>query len=254
MIHETAIIDPTARLAQGVCIGPWSVIGAEVDIGEGTVIGPHVVIQGPTSIGKGNRILQFSSLGEAPQDMKYQGERTFLEIGDHNTIREFCTIHRGTIQDKAITRIGHHNLFMAYVHIAHDCLIGNHVIFANNASLAGHVIVEDYAGLGGFSGVAQFCRIGEYSFLAAGSMVNKDVPPFIKVSGYYAKPFGLNIIGLQRHQFAGAVIAALRMAYKVIYRHGLKLMHAICELEASPVTEVQRLAQFIQVSQMGIVR
>ena len=197
MIDKTAIIDPTARIAPGVMIGPWTVIGADVEIGEGTWIGPHVVINGPTKVGRDNKIFQFASIGEAPQDKKFGGEKTRLEIGDRNVIREFCTFNRGTVQDKSVTSIGNDNLFMAYVHIAHDCVVGNHTIFANNASLAGHVIVEDFAILGGFSGVFQACRVGANSFASMGAMIDKDVPPFVKVSGYLCETIWLEY---RRHE------------------------------------------------------
>lgn len=256
MIHSSAIIDPTARLADNVQIGPWTIIGADVEIGQDTWIGPHVVIQGPTRIGKENKIFQFASLGEVPQDKKFKNEKTYLEIGDRNIIREFCTFNRGTAQDHSVTRIGHDNLFMAYVHIAHDCQVGNHTIFANNASLAGHVIVEDFATLGGFSGVFQACRIGKYSFASMGSMIDKDVLPFSKVSGYYAKPFGLNTIGMQRHDFSSDTILMLKRAYKIIYRQGLTTKHAIEKLNEmlSDCPEIQTFIHFIQQSQRGIVR
>lgn len=254
MIHATAIIDPSAKIAKDVQIGAYSVIGPDVEIGEGTWIGPHVVIQGPTRIGRNNKIFQFSSVGELPQDLKFQGEKTYLEIGDSNTIREFCTLHRGTGHDKSLTKIGSHNLFMAYVHIAHDCEVGNYTIFSNNASLAGHVKVEDYVVLGGFSGVFQFCRVGAYSFISTNSVVIKDVPPFVKVSGYYAKPFGLNTVGLQRRGFAEDTITTLRRAYKVIYRNGNTVAKALEELQAMDSPEVERLAQFIEASNAGIVR
>jgi len=254
VIDQTAIIHPSARLADNVHVGPYSVIGADVEIGAGTWIGPHVVLQGPARIGRDNKIFQFSSVGEMPQDLKFRGEKTFLEIGDRNIIREFCTIHRGTAQDKSMTRIGNENLFMAYVHIAHDCFIGNHAIFANNASLAGHVIIEDYVTLSGFSGVFQFCRMGAYSFASTNSVVIKDVPPFIKVSGYYAKPFGLNTIGLQRRGFSDDAILQLRRAYKIIYRNSLTTAQALEELKQMSTTEVQQLVQFIETSSAGIVR
>lgn len=254
MIDKTAIIDPSAKIANNVHIGPYSVIGPDVEIGEGTWIGPHVVIQGPSRIGRDNKIYQFSSIGEIPQDLKFRGEKTYLEIGDRNIIREFCTLNRGTAQDKAITKIGNDNLFMAYVHIAHDCDIGNHVIFANNASLAGHVTVADYVTLGGFSGVFQFCRVGAHSFLSANSVVIKDVPPFVKVSGYYAKPYGLNTVGLQRRGFAEEAMTELRRAYKIIYRNGLTLAKAIEELRKMGSAEIQELIQFIEASNSGIVR
>lgn len=254
VIDSTVLIHPSAKIAQHVSIGAYSIIGPEVEIGEGTWIGPHVVIQGPTRIGCYNKIFQFSSVGEIPQDLKFQGERTYLEIGDHNIIREFCSINRGTAQDRTITSIGNHNLFMAYVHIAHDCEVGNHTIFANNASLAGHVTVEDYAILSAFSGVFQFCRIGAYSFATTNSVIIKDVPPFIKVSGYYAKPYGLNSIGLQRHGFTSDVIQQLRRAYKVLYRNGLTLAQAVAELQQITTQEIKQFTQFIEASTAGIVR
>lgn len=254
MIDKTAIIDPSVKIGKNVHIGPYTVIGPHVEIGEGTWIGPHVVIQGPTKIGRDNKIFQFSSIGEVTQDLKFRGEETYLEIGDRNTIREFCTLNRGSIQDKSITRVGNDNLFMAYVHIAHDCIVGNHTIFANNASLAGHVKVEDYVTLGGFSGVFQFCRVGAHSFIATNSVVIKDVPPYVKVSGYYAKPFGLNTVGLQRRGFADATITQLRRAYKIIYRNGLTVTKAIEELEKMESPEIQQLIHFIQTSDSGIIR
>jgi UDP-N-acetylglucosamine acyltransferase len=254
VIHSTAIIDSTAKIASNVHIGPYSVIGPDVEIGEGTWIGPHVVIQGPTKIGRDNQIFQFSSIGERTQDLKFRGERTYLEIGDRNIIREFCTFNRGSVQDKSITKIGNDNLFMAYVHIAHDCIVGNHTVFANNASLAGHVIVEDYVTLGGFAGIFQFCRIGEHSFISTNSVVIKDVPPYLKVAGYYAKPYGLNTVGLQRRGFADAVLKELRRAYKVIYRNSLTVAQAVEELQKVAVPEVRQLMEFIQSSQAGIVR
>lgn len=254
MIHTTAIIDPTAKIGPDVEIGPYTVIGPRVEIGEGTWIGPHVVINGPTRIGRHNRIFQFSSIGEITQDLKYNGEETFLEIGDHNTIREFCTVNRGSVQDKSITKIGNHNLLMAYVHIAHDCVIGNHVVFSNNASLAGHVHIDDYVVLGGFSGVFQFCRVGAHGFISTNSVVIKDVPPFVKVSGYYAKPFGLNSVGLQRRGFTSEAITALKRAYKTVYRNGLTVANALEELKAVTTPEVKAFAQFIENSAAGIVR
>lgn len=254
MIDKTAIIDPSAKIAKNVHVGPYSVIGPDVEIGEGSWIGPHVVIQGPTRIGRDNKIFQFTSVGEMPQDLKFQGEKTSLEIGDRNIIREFCTIHRGTAQDKSITRIGNDNLFMAYVHVAHDCDIGHHTIFSNNASLAGHVKVDDYVILGGFSGVFQRCRVGAHSFISTNSVVIKDVPPFIKVSGYYAKPFGLNSVGLQRRGFSDEVLTQLRRAYKVIYRNGLTVAQALEELQKMATPEVGELVQFIEASNSGIVR
>lgn len=254
MIHSTAIIDPSAKIGKDVSIGPYSIIGPRVEIGDNTWIGPHVVINGPTKIGRENRIYQFSSIGEVTQDLKYKGEETFLEIGDHNIIREFCTINRGSVQDKSITKLGNHNLLMAYVHIAHDCVVGNHVVFSNNASLAGHVHIEDHVVLGGFSGVFQFCRVGAHSFISTNSVVIKDVPPFVKVSGYYAKPFGLNTVGLQRRGFTTQTITEIKRAYKVIYRNGLTVANALTELKQNLVPEVQMLANFIENSNSGIVR
>jgi UDP-N-acetylglucosamine acyltransferase len=256
VIHSTAIIDPSAKIAPNVSIGAYSVIGPEVEIGEGTWIGPHVVIQGPTTIGKDNKIYQFASVGEVTQDKKFAGERTYLEIGDRNVIREFCTFNRGTGHDRSITSVGNDNLFMAYVHIAHDCVVGNHTVFANNASLAGHVVVEDYAILGGFSGVLQFCRVGSYSFASMGAMIDKDVPPFVKVSGYYAKPFGLNTVGMQRLGFSPEIILTVRRAYKTIYRKQLTIKQALAELVASAASclEVQMFVNFIEASKRGIVR
>ena len=253
-IHETAIIDPSVKIGCDVEIGAYTHIGQDVEIGDGTFIGPHVVIGEHTRIGRENKIFQFASVGEIPQDLKFKGETTYLEIGDHNVIREFCTLNRGTIQDKGLTKIGNHNLLMAYVHIAHDCMIGNHTVFANNASLAGHVIVEDHVILSGFAGVFQFCRVGAYGFAATNAVIIKDVPPFVKVSGYYAKPFGLNTVGLQRHGFSEEVISELRRAYKIIYRNGLTLTNAIQELQKLSSQEIKRLVQFIETSQAGIIR
>jgi UDP-N-acetylglucosamine acyltransferase len=256
MISKLAIIHPSARIANNVEVGPWTVIGADVEIDEGTWIGPHVVIQGPTKIGRDNQIFQFSSIGEAPQDKKFRGEKTYLEIGDRNVIREFCTFNRGTAQDKSKTIIGNDNLFMAYVHIAHDCQVGNHTIFANNASLAGHVIVEDYAILSGFAGVFQACRVGMHSFASMGSMIEKDVPPFVKVSGYYAKPYGLNTVGMRRRGYGAETMINLRRAYKTIYRKGLTIKEALAQMEKmmEQCPEVQMLVDFIQGSTRGIVR
>lgn len=254
MIDKTAIVDASAKIGKDVHIGPYSVIGPDVEIGDSTWIGPHVVIQGPTKIGRENKIFQFSSIGEMPQDLKFKGEETYLEIGDRNIIREFCTVNRGTAQDKSYTRVGNDNLFMAYVHIAHDCIVGNATIFANNASLAGHVTVEDHAILSGFSGVFQFCRLGAYSFAATNAVIIKDVPPFVKVSGYYAKPFGLNTIGMQRAGFTSETIKEVKRAYKVIYRSGLTLTQALAALHTSTNTAIQQFAEFIAASQAGIVR
>ena len=213
------------------------------------------MIQGPTKIGEDNQIFQFASLGAEPQDKKYRGEPTWLEIGDRNVIREFCTFNRGTLQANT-TKIGDDNLFMAYVHIAHDCFVGNNNIFANNASLAGHVIVEDFVVMSGFSGVFQFCRMGSHSFAAMSSMVEKDVPPFVKVAGYCAKPFGLNTVGMKRRGFSTDTMLSLRRAYKVIYRKSLTLKDAVEQLTLmiAECPEVQMFIDFIQGSTRGIVR
>lgn len=255
-IHPTAIIDPKAELDSSVEIGAYSVIGENVRIGGGTVVGSHVVIQGPTTIGRNNRIFQFSSLGERPQDKKYNGEPTTLEIGDDNTIREFCTFNRGTIQDKGATRIGNNNWVMAYVHIAHDCQVGNNTIFANNSSLAGHVDVHDYAILGGFTLVHQFCKIGAHVITAVGSVVFKDIPPYITAAGYDAKPHGINSEGLKRRGFSPESITQIKRAYKTLYRKSLTLEEAKQQLDvqAKDCKEVVLLREFLDTSTRGIVR
>ncbi len=256
MIHPSAIIDPSARLGPGVTIGAYSIIGAEVEIGDNTWIGPHVVINGPTRIGRDNRIFQFASIGDAPQDKKYHGEKTSLEIGDRNVIREYCTINRGTAQDVGVTRLGHDNWIMAYVHIAHDCQLGDHTIFANAASLAGHVTVGDYAILGGFTLVHQFCQIGAHCFTAMGSVIGKDVPPYVTVSGNTAEPHGLNTEGLRRRGTDKDAIARLREAYKIVYKQGLTLQQAKDKLKAlaRECEEVAVLLSFLESTQRGIVR
>ncbi len=256
MIHSTAIIDPSAELAEGVKVGPYTVIGPDVQIDAGTVLDSHVVIKGPTRIGKNNRIFQFASVGEDTQDMKYRGEPTRLEIGDRNTIREFCTIHRGTVQDKALTKIGNDNLFMAYTHVAHDCVVGNHVIMANAASIAGHVLVEDFAILGGFSLVHQFCKIGQYSFSAMGSIIARDIPPYVLVGGQPTKPHGINAVGLERHGFSQEAIRNIKKAYKIVFKSGLKLEDAISALEAmtGEAPEIHCLADFLKQTQRSILR
>ncbi len=256
MIHPTAIIDAKARIGANVTIGPYTVIGPDVEIDEGTWVGPHVVINGPTRIGKDNKIYQFASLGEIPQDKKYGGEPTTLEIGDRNTFRECCTVNRGTVQDLGSTRIGDDNWIMAYVHIAHDCIVGNNTIFANNTSLAGHVIVDDYVVLGGFTLILQFCRVGRHAFTSFASMVQKDIPPFVTVSGHWAKPYGLNTEGMKRRGLPKASQDLLRKAYKLIYRSNLRLEEALEELKpmAQQSEEVKAMMEFIEKSQRGIVR
>lgn len=255
-IHPTAIIDATAELDSSVEVGAYSIIGANVKIDAGTRIAAHVIINGPTVIGKNNHIFQYSSLGEAPQDKKYNGEPTLLEIGDNNTIREFCTFNRGTIQDKGTTKIGNDNWIMAYVHIAHDCQIGNHTIFANNSSLAGHVDIDDYAILGGFTLIHQFCKVGSHVITAVGSVVFKDIPPYVTAAGYDAKPHGINAEGLKRRGFSSDSILQIKRAYKALYRNGLTLEEAKIELAAMQATtpEIGVLTDFLNVSTRGIVR
>lgn len=230
MIHPTAVIDPSATLAEGVEVGPYSIIGADVEIGTGSWIGPHVVIGGPTRIGKENRIFQFASVGEEPQDKKYNGEATTLVMGDRNTIRESVTINRGTAQDRGETTLGDDNWIMAYCHIAHDCIIGNNTVFANNATLAGHVQIHDHVILGGFSRVHQFCRVGQYAFTAMGTGVSKDIPPFVMASGHLASPSGLNVEGMKRHDFDAEDIRAVKNAYRVLYRSKLPLEQALLQV------------------------
>ena len=256
MIHPQAIIDSRAQLGQGVQVGAFSIIGPDVEIGDGTWIGPHVVINGPTRIGAQNKIFQFSSIGEAPQDLKYAGEPTRLEIGDRNTVREFCTFNLGTAQDGGVTRIGDDNWIMAYVHLAHDCQVGNHTIFANNASLAGHVSVGDYAILGGFTGVHQFCKIGAHVMTGISSVVFKDIPPYVMAAGQPAAPHGINSEGLKRRGFSPAALMALKRAYKTLYREGLTLNEARDKLaeQAQSVAEIQPLLDFIATSERGIIR
>ncbi len=256
MIHSTAVIDSSAEIGSNVEIGPYSVIGANVTLADNCKIGPHVVIKGPTTIGRDTQIFQFASIGEIPQDKKYQGEATRLEIGERNMIREGCTLNRGTVQDKAVTRIGDDNWIMAYVHIAHDCEVGNHTILANNVALAGHVSVDDYAILGGFTLVHQFCHIGSHSFSAMGSAISKDLPPFVMVSGNLAKPHGLNSEGLKRRGFSAEELKNIKQAYKILYRSGNTLEEAKQAMEplaqASP--NVATLLRFLQGVTRGIVR
>lgn len=256
MIDPRAVIDPAARLAEDVTVGPFSIIGAEVEIGAGSSIGPHVVIQGPTRIGKNNRIYQFASIGDAPQDKKYAGEPTRLEIGDNNTIREFCTINRGTIQDAGITQIGNDNWIMAYVHIAHDCRIGNQIILANGVTLAGHVHIGDQAILGGFTKVHQFCHIGAHSFCGMDTGLNRDLPPYVMAAGMPAAPRGLNSEGLRRRGFTAGQLRNIKRAYRLLYRAGLKLEDAQAEIAelAGSAPEVQLFVDFLRDSTRSIIR
>lgn len=248
-IHPTAIIDPSAKLGSDVSVGPYAVIGPDVVIGEGSWIGPHAVVQGPTNIGKYNKIFQFASVGEISQDMTAKpDDGTRTEIGDHNTIREFVTINRGTLKQEGVTRIGSHNWLMAYVHVAHDCVIGDHTIFANNASLAGHVTIEDWVILGGFTLVHQFCRIGAHAFTAYAAGLSGDVPPFVMVQGNPAKPRSLNLEGLRRRGFKREEIAPIKDAYKLIYRSGKVMDEVRAELAvmAADSEHVARMLRFLE--------
>jgi len=256
VIDPRAVIDPGAELEEGVVVGPFAVIGAGVQIGRGTEIGSHVVIHGPCRIGRDNRIYQFASVGEDPQDKKYAGEETRLEIGDRNKIREFTTIHRGTVQDESLTSIGDDNLLMAYSHVAHDCHIGNHTIMANAASLGGHVHVGDWAILGGFSIIHQFCRIGPHAFTAMGSAVSKDVPPYVMVGGHPAKPRGINSEGLRRRDFSAEQVAAIKRGYRQLYTSGLSLADARTQITeaAAEHEELRLMAEFLAASERSILR
>ena len=256
MIHQTAIVDRAAELHEAVEVGPYAVIGPDVTIDEGTVVGPHVVIRGSTRIGRNNRIFQFSSVGDEPQDKKYAGEPTRLEIGDGNTIREYCTLNRGTTQDEGLTRVGSDNWLMAYVHVAHDCIIGDGNVLANNTTLAGHVQVGDAVVLGGFSGAHQFCRIGSYAMLGMYSGVTRDVPAYFMVSGQPAVPRGVNAEGMRRRGFNGEQIRSVRKAYRTLYRSGLKLGDALAEIEqaAQDRPELDVLLESLRSSTRSIVR
>ena len=256
MIDERAIIHPSAKLAKGVSIGPGTIIGADVEIGEGTWVGPHVVIQGPTVIGKNNKIFQFASVGDEPQDITYQGEPTKLEIGDHNIIREFCMISRGTVKGGGLTRVGNHNFFMAYTHIGHDCLVGNHIIMVNYSALSGHVSISDYANIGAYAAVHQFCYIGAYAFVARATYITKDVLPYVIIAGPDTSACGINTVGLRRGGFSSSAIDCLRRAYKLIFRKGLTVQQAVVELELLQIDcpEVLPMIDALNQSTRGIVR
>lgn len=257
MIHPTAIVDPRARLGDGVAIGAYSVIGPEVEIGARTRIGEHVVVHGPTKIGAENKIYPFCSIGGPPQDTRYKGEATRLEIGDRNDIREYCTFNRGTTSGAGVTRVGDDNFILAYCHVAHDCRVGNRTVFANGASLAGHVEIGDYAYLGGFTLVHQFCRVGAHCMTGVNSKLYKDVPPFVTVAGdASAEPHGINVRGLRRRGFDEAKILAIKRAYKTLYRSQLKLADALQQLAelAGTLPEVAAMVEFIRASKRGIVR
>jgi UDP-N-acetylglucosamine acyltransferase len=255
-IHPTAVVDEGAVVGEGVTIGPYSIVGADVVIGDRCTIGPHVVVHGPTVMGRGNRIFQFASVGEDPQDLKYRGERTRLVIGDDNTIRECATLHRGTEGGGGVTTVGNGNLFMAYSHVAHDCHVGNEVVMANGATLAGHVTVEDSAIVGGLVAVHQFTRIGELAMLGGGAMVTLDVPPFCIAVGDRAKLQGLNVVGLRRRGVDDDALRALRNAYRLIFQSDLKLKDALAEVEREHAGEarVGALVRFVERSQRGICR
>jgi UDP-N-acetylglucosamine acyltransferase len=256
LIHPSAVVDPLARIAADVLIGPYSIIGSGVEIDSGCWVGAHVVIDGSTRIGRGNRIFPFACLGGAPQDKKYAGENTRLEIGDHNTIREYVTINRGTLQDQGVTRVGDSNWIMAYVHIAHDCRVGNHTVLANNTTLAGHVQIGDHATLGGATLVHQFCHIGAHAFTAYGARINKDVPPFVMVGEGRARPRGLNIEGLKRRGFSQDRIRSLKAAYRALYRSDLNLAQALQRLQEleRDSDDVMELRAFVASRHRSIVR
>jgi UDP-N-acetylglucosamine acyltransferase len=259
-VHPTAIVEAGAQLSPDVEVGAYSVVGANVAIGSGTHIGPHTVVQGHTRIGRNNRIHAFAAIGGPPQDKKYAGEPTRLEIGDGNTIREFCTINTGTAQDTGLTRVGSNNWLMAYVHIAHDCVVGDNTIFANNASLAGHVIIGDWVILGGMTGVHQFVKIGPHAMTAGGTILVQDIPPFVMGAGNPASARGMNVEGLRRRGFSAEAITALRRAYKTIYRDGLGLAEATEQVEAQVAEapehaeHLQLLLRFLRESERGILR
>jgi UDP-N-acetylglucosamine acyltransferase len=256
VIHPTAAVHPGAKLGPGTSVGPYSIVGEHVEIGEGTSIGAHVVIEGHTRIGAGNRIFAFSALGGEPQDKKYAGEPTRLEIGDRNTIREFCTFNCGTVQDAGVTRVGDDNWIMAYVHIAHDCAVGNNTIFANNAALAGHVRVGDWAVLGGYTMVHQFVSIGVHAMTAIATVLFQDLPPYVLAAGNSAKPFGINSEGLKRRGFSAESIARIKSAYRKLYRSNLPLEQARTELQEMAATspEIAPLAEFLADSRRSIIR
>ncbi len=257
MIHPTAIVDESAKIGNNVTIGAYSIIGADVEIGDGTWIGPHVVIQGPSVIGKNNKIYQFNSIGEIPQDKKFQdGDKTWFKMGDNNVIREFCTFNRGTIQDEGVTEIGNDNWIMAYVHLAHDCRIGNGTIFANGASLAGHVTIGDNVVMGGFALVYQFVTIGDYAICGFSSGVKHDVPPYSMVDGMPAKAVSINREGLKRHQFTNDEIKMIRHAFKVLYHNGLTLDEAKAELKhlAKEQPVIELINNFFPTMKRGLIR
>jgi UDP-N-acetylglucosamine acyltransferase len=255
-IHPTAIVAADAKLASDVEIGPYSIVGAQVEIGPGCVIGPHAVVNGPTRIGSRNRIFQFASIGEGPQDHSYKGEPTRLEIGDDNTFRECVTINRGTTKDKGVTTIGSHNLFLAYAHVAHDCIVGSHCVFSNSVGLAGHVEVDDWVIFSPYSGVHQFCKIGAHAFLANNTAATYDIPPYVLAEGHPAVPRIVNEVGLKRRGFTPEQVRNIRNAFRVLYRSGLKLTEATEQLaeQAKTQPEIKPFVDFLGRSQRGIAR
>jgi UDP-N-acetylglucosamine acyltransferase len=256
VIDPRAIIAPDALLGEGVQVGPYTVIGAGVRIGAGSWIGPHAVINGPTTLGCENKVFQFASIGDAPQDRKYRGEPTRLEVGDRNVFREFCSINRGTAGGRGVTKIGDENLFMAYSHVAHDCIVGSQCVMSNCTALAGHVELGDWVILSGYSGVHQFCKVGAHSFLANNAAVTRDVPPYLLVAGMPAEPRGVNSEGLKRRGFGTRQITNIRNAYRLLYRSGLKLADATEQLQALAADQPELLpfVQFLAASDRSIVR
>lgn len=256
MIDVRAVVDPSAKIGKDVTIGPYSVIGVDVEICDGTWIGPHVVIQGPAVIGKNNKIFQFASVGDEPQDLTYQGEPTRLEIGDHNIIREYCTISRGTVKGGGITRVGDHNFFMAFSHVGHDSTVGNHTIMINYSALSGHVHVDDYAIIGAYAAIHQFCRVGAYAFITRATYVTQDVLPYLMIAGQDASAIGLNAVGLKRRGFQSTTIDMLKRAYKIIFRKGLTVTEALIELEimARECPEILPMIDILSQSTRGIAR
>ncbi len=255
-VHPSAVVDPSATLGPGAVVHAFSVIGPEVSLGAGSVVGPHAVVEGPTVIGQRCRVFPFASLGTAPQDLKYRGERTTLEIGDDNTFREGVTVNRGTAGGGGVTRIGSKNLLMAGTHVAHDCQVGSQVIFANAATLAGHVTVEDGATIGAFSGVHQFCRVGRHAYIGGYSVLTQDAMPYVLTVGNRARSYGINVIGLERKNLPPETIQALKQAYRILFRSRLTLEAALARLDAElpDAPEVRLLAAFIRGSQRGVIR
>jgi UDP-N-acetylglucosamine acyltransferase len=255
-IHPTAIVDRRAKLAANVSVGPYTVIDGDVEVGEGTTIGAHNVVTGHTAIGRDNRIFHFCSIGEANQDKKYKGEPTRLSIGDRNTIREYCSLNRGTVQEEGVTRVGSDNWIMAYCHVAHDCVVGDNTVFANHATLAGHVTIGDWAILGGFVGVHQFVKVGAHVMAGIASVVTQDVPPYMTIAGNPTAAHGINAEGLKRRGFTPEAIAALKRAYRTLYKSGLTLAEAKAELarQAGEAPEVRAMLEFLETSTRGILR